>query len=695
MGSWKVETLGVAHLVDPAGERVRLERRAAALFAYLALSGRVAKYPLSCLLWPDSAPATVRNNMRQLLRRLRLTTSEVLVEGDAEWVQLTPGVQVDLAQLAAAAERGDHTQVLTFPDAPLLEGVLFDDCPELARWLDSSRYALEGWRRRAREGELARLEAAGEREAPLRLVRAWVQAEPESEEAARAQMRLHYVAGERSAALAAFERIKSVLETQLDLRPMPETLQLARTLEQGGHLPQTKGPGAAARLPLSVLRPPVLAGRTRAWEQLNEAYDSGQIIFITGEPGIGKSRLAEEFAESRGRWFRVEGRIGDRSVPYSSQARALRTLISQSPGLQVPERLRRELLRILPELGEPWERPPPLTSEGEKLRFYDAMAELTRSQMSRFETTLADDVQYWDAASNDYFLYAFSHAVDAPASTGLRRVIDTYREAELPPDLRASIERLVALGHARIIRLGPLEAEQVQEMMSGLGVAGVAEKASEVWRHTGGNPLFVVETVKHLLETGSLQAPWPERLPAPAKVASLIQRRLERLSSRALVLAQVAAVSRAQFSLPLAARMLRQGTSELRGAVRELEEAQVLLGERFSHDLVQEAVEAAIPAPMKGLLHGLLAALLEEDGAAPILVAHHWMQADEPARALPQLLRAASAGEEVMLPQEAADLYARAAHLLSEAGRHEDAARVRERERRCRLAVKAAPEGLA
>jgi predicted ATPase len=178
-------------------------------------------------------------------------------------------------------------------------------------------------------------------------------------------------------------------------------------------------------------------------------------------------------------------------------------------------------------------------------------------------------------------------------------------------------------------------------------------------------------------------------------VASLIQRRLERLSSRALVLAQVAAVARAQFSLPLAARMLRQGSSELRGAVRELEEAQVLLGERFSHDLVQEAVEAAVPAPMKGLLHGLLAALLEEDGAPPILIAHHWMQAEEPARALPQLLRAASAGEEVMLPQEAADLYARAAHLLSEAGRHEDAARVRERERRCRLAVKPAPEGLA
>jgi hypothetical protein len=48
-----------------------------------------------------------------------------------------------------------------------------------------------------------------------------------------------------------------------------------------------------------------------------------------------------------------------------------------------------------------------------------------------------------------------------------------------------------------------------------------------------------------------------------------------------------------------------------------------------------------------------------------------------------------------MLPQEAADLYARSAHLLSEAGRHEDAARVRERERRCRLAARPTPEGLA
>ena len=183
-------------------------------------------------------------------------------------------------QLAAAAERNDHAQVLAFPGAPLMEGLLFDDCAELARWVDASRYALEGWRRRAREGELARLEAAGERGAALHLVRAWVQAEPESEEAARAQMRLHYVAGERSAALAAFERIKTVLETQLDLRPMPETLALARTLELGGRLPEPQAPGAPARLPLSVLRPPVLAGRAQAWEQLRQAYEAGQIIFI-------------------------------------------------------------------------------------------------------------------------------------------------------------------------------------------------------------------------------------------------------------------------------------------------------------------------------------------------------------------------------------------------------------------------------
>ena len=160
--------------------------------------------------------------------------------------------------------------------------------------------------------------------------------------------------------------------------------------------------------------------------------------------------------------------------------------------------------------------------------------------------------------------------------------------------------------------------------------------------------------MKHLLETGALGQGWPSQLPLPGKVSTLIQHRLELLSPRALGLAQVAAVAGSRFSLRLASRMLRQPLAELGEAARELEAAQLLVDERFSHDLIHETLEATMPPPMKAMLHGLVAAVLEEDGASPLLLAHHWLRGCEPGRALPQLLRTASGDDEALLPGGAA-----------------------------------------
>ncbi|MBF5043230.1 AAA family ATPase [Aggregicoccus sp. 17bor-14] len=680
--------LGIARLVAPDGRALRLERRAAALFAYLALCGPSPKYPLACLLWPDSEPTMVRNNMRALLRRLRMLTDAELVLGDAEGLQLAPDARVDAALLREAAEGGRHADVLAASRAQVLEGLELEGCSELERWLEAMRVAVEGWRRTARERELARLEGAGDLGGALALVRGWVQVEPESEEAARAQMRLHFLRGERGAALAAFQRVSAVLEQELGVRPTPETLALAREIEHAApaHPPTATPPRPL--LPLAVRRPRILVGRDEAWEQVERACMAGKMVFLVGEAGIGKTRLSEEIAESWGMWHRTEGRLGDTAIPYASQARALRAILSQRPTLQLPEWIRRELLRLMPELGGPGEQPRPLSSAEDKLRFYDAVTEVMWSELGRFRTIVTDDVQYWDAASSELFTYALlSREARQGAAWRHERphLIDCYREAELPTWSRQAVARLVAAERAEVVRLAPLSAPEVHALLEGLGVRGLAEHAQALAQHTGGNPLFVVETVRHLLETGALERGWPERLPIPAKVSTLIQHRLERLSSRALVLAQVAAVAGAQFSLRLAARILRQPERELREAARELEGAQLLVDERFSHDLIHETLEAAMAPAMKAMLHGLVAAVLEEQGAPPILLAQHWLRAAEPSRALPQLLKAANGDEEVLLSPEAAELYATAATLLAQAGLIEDAALAREHERSLRL----------
>jgi predicted ATPase len=442
-----------------------------------------------------------------------------------------------------------------------------------------------------------------------------------------------------------------------------------------------------AALPLSVQRPPVLAGRQAAWRELEEAWAAGApLIFIAGEPGVGKSRLAEEFAERHGRWLRAEGRVGERDVPYAAHTRVLRTLLAQRPDVQLQEWVRRELIRLLPELAAPGELPAALHDERDLLRFYDANFEAMVALHSKLDTVIVDDLQYWDDASSRLFVYVLAR-IRGPEGHRLPRFIDCYRRNELSAYVERVARELTDAGSARRIELGPLTEEGVRELVAAVGVDGAEAHAGHIARFTGGNPLFVVETLKHLLETHALARGWPERLPPPGKVVLLIQRRLERLSPEALQLARVAALARTQFSLPLAARVLQQPEVALGQAAAELEAALLMVEERFTHDLVHEAVEAGIPAALQRTLHARLAEELAQRSAPTVLQAHHWLAAGVPQRGLALLVTAASAEEEAMLPGEAAALYARAAGLLESAGQLAEAQSLREREAACRRAV--------
>ncbi|QSQ28134.1 AAA family ATPase [Pyxidicoccus parkwayensis] len=680
--------LGLVCLQGPEGQRLRLERRAAALLAYLGLEGPSPKFPTASLLWPDSPPATVRNNMRQLLRRLRLACDGVeLVESDAECLLLSPRLSLDVASMKHAAAANAHAGVLealrTGGEGPLLAGFDFDDCDELARWLDGARAAVEGWVRTAREAQIQGHLAAGEWAPALALAQDWVQHEPESEQAGRHLIRLHYLQGDRGAALAAFARLRATLSHDLGVSPMPDTLALVRQIEKGTQVPQSS-PVAQPQLPLTVLRPPVLAGREEAWRQLEEGCEAGQLIFIVGDPGTGKSRLAEEFACTKGPWLRGEGRPGDQDVPYASQARAYRVQLARHPEVKLPDRLRVEMARIMPELGD-GRAPPPLLSEADELRFFEAHAEAMFLLLERERVVIADDVQYWDAASARLFTHAFTRILDPRARTRpLPCFIDCYRRGELPAYSEANVRKLVDAGVARIIDLEPLSADGVRRLLDSLDLPGASSHAEALTRYTGGNPLYIVETLKHLIETDSLHRDWPHRLPPPGRVGPLIQRRLERLTPLALQIAQLAAGAGARFRTVLVPEALEVGATVIHAALCELEAAQILVGERFSHDLVQEAVQATIGRSAGRFLHGRLAVVLERDGAPANVLAHHWLEAGQEVRALPHLFAAAQAAEELMLTEEAAEHHARAAAILTATGRHTDAASARAAEIRCR-----------
>jgi DNA-binding SARP family transcriptional activator len=667
--------LGGARLLG-RDEPLRLERRTAAVLAYLAMEGPIAKYQLAGLLWPESREETARNNMRQLLHRLRGATGAELVVGEAR-INLSDSLAVDAAELEAHALAGRNTQALAL-SGELLAGLDFADCSELDAWLQRARERLLGLRCRAADAEADRLERQGEFGPAIERVLQRLDLDPCAEEAWRRLMRLHYLAGDRAAALAAFARCRLTLQQELDTPPMPETQKLARQIELGAQLSRPVAQPRAS-LPVTVLRPPALVGREKEWMQLEEAWEAGQFVVIIGEPGVGKSRLARDFAASKGNYLLLDARPGDRQIPYATAVRSLRGVLARRRDVSLEPWIHRELARVMPELGEP---PPPMKDAGEKLRFLEACTEAIYRTSAGFSALVVDDIQYVDPGTVELSEYLFAKYFPFGKS-GLPPFIDCCRREELPAGSWEMFQRLLAAGQMVLIELEPLPTAAVGQMLASLELPGVERLAEDVTRFTGGNPLFIVETLKALVEMGSLESGWPERLPPPGKVRPIIQQRLGRLSPTALQLAQVAALAHETFQLELASEVLEVPLHSLGTALEELESALVLKGERFVHDLVFEAVREGIPTSFKALLHRRLAACLQRRQVQPPAIAHHWLEGGEPMRAAPFLLAAAEAEEASMRHGSAAELYTQAGDILEAAGHEADAWRTRRRAEHC------------
>jgi DNA-binding SARP family transcriptional activator len=656
---WQLVLLGHGQLTCD-GAVVRLERKTAALFAYLALEGPTSRSKLAGLLWPDSSEDAARSSLRQRLYRLRGSVGTDLVVSD-EPLRLDPTLEVDAVRFESLVFTNEYARALELEDG-LLVGNDYDDCPDLSEWVLAARERLEGIRREALAAQANRLEAAGDYAAALSAAERLLVRDPISEDAHRRVMRLHYLAGDRPAAIRAFEHCRAVLETQLGVTPLPETLTLATLISRGDGLPETMTPDRH-RIPIQVLRPPILAGREREWAQLEAAWEARQVVFIGGAPGSGKTRLMLDFAGSKGKFSSIEGRSGDAGVPYSTHARNLKRTLSEMPELleRLEPWVRRELSRLLPEL-EP-EAPAPIRDETEKLRFFQAIAHLTRIVIERGHASIVlDDLQFMDAGSFEVGTFITTRSFED--SEHFPRSLNAYRSHELSPEIASRIHELVNSGVAILIELEPLEEEAVAAMIGGIEITNLERLAAALTRYTGGNPLFIVETIKHLIETNQVSKEFPAQLPPPGKVGALIRRRLERLSSGALRVAQVAAIAETDFTLELAAKILEVGAFELTAPFAELELAQVLVGERFAHDLIFEATRERIPVPIKTLVHRRTAQHLERLKGDPARIAYHWLEAGLETQAVPWLLESASVAQAAFRKVEAVDFLERAVQVL-------------------------------
>jgi DNA-binding SARP family transcriptional activator len=660
--SWQLQVVGNIRLYD-ASKQPKPDRRTAAVLAYLALEGPTPRAKLAGLLWPDVADRPARNNLVQALRRLKKVTETDLVIGD-DTLNLVDFLEVDIAKLNVLAFQSRYEELLTVTGELLPRD--YDDLPEFSEWLLSQREKLSLLRREALTSVIRRDEKEGNYDVALRYAQTLLHLDVLDEDTYRLIMRLHYVTGNRAEAMKVFERCKSVLQKELGVEPSLETHKLAAdigfgTLELSPIKPKE------TTLPLSVLRPPLLIGREKEWTQLEEAWQEGKVIFIHGEPGSGKSRLMLDFVASKGEYALVDPRPGDEAVIYSTHARNMRRLMEQHPNEHIEPWVRTELSRLLPELSP--EAPPAMKDETAKLRLFEAIAWMTfRHQALGIKAIVMDDMQFIDAGSLEMGNYLASKNALAPLHEQLPS-LNAFRSNEISPQVETTIQNLVNTGMAVLIEVKPLNQDAIAELLESLGVPQFRNLTDRLSKYTGGNPFFILETLKNLLESGGDLSTFP----VPNRVSALIQKRLDTLQPTSLKLARVAAVANTDFSPQLAENILRTDALELAEGFAELERLQVLRGNAFAHDLIYEATLASIPAPIKTLLHGRVAGWLE---AAELKTARgnaartadHWLAAGEDEKAIPKLLEAARNYQANFRYVEAVEIFDKTALLLEKQG---------------------------
>jgi tetratricopeptide (TPR) repeat protein len=330
---------------------------------------------------------------------------------------------------------------------------------------------------------------------------------------------------------------------------------------------------------------------------------------------------------------------------------------------------RERIAPLVPELGTA--APAPAQRE----QMMEAVEALFAQALQRgLRCVVIDDLQFADAAS--------VALLQALAGRGDAGWIVTMRPAELGEAARAFCDAMQRLSSTQVLDLPALQADDVAELLDALGLDGLdgRTQAAALRARTGGNPLYVLETVKavlaqpgHALLLRRGEAPAAIEWPAAASVLRLIQQRLARLSPAALRLARCAAVAGQDLSSALAAAVLGLPVLDLADAWSELEAAQVLRDTGFAHDLIAEAALASVPDAVARPLHAEVAAWLEAHGGEPARVAEHWLAAHEAHRAVPPLLAAALRARQLWRNEEAGALYGRAGDILRTSGRGREA----------------------
>jgi predicted ATPase/DNA-binding SARP family transcriptional activator len=706
--------------VQLEGKSIHLETtKTLALLVYLIMRpGSHRRDMLAGLLWGEQDDGRAARSLRRALWNLRrvlcpqdseecpyfiVTRQEVAFERRSSyWLDVEQFARMTALpqELSSEAQLECLRKVVQLYRGDFVEGLYPKDALAFEEW------AL-GERARLREMALQALQrlsdlhtAQGEYDEAITTLRRLLALAPWLENGHRRLMLCHALTGQRSAALAQYERCRRTLQEELGTEPLPETTALYHRVLNQEITEVVSDPMTRQRgFPI----PFTGRGREHAWllEQWEAARrGGGGLTLIEGEAGVGKTRLVEEvlrFVSGRGavvmagRCYEFSG-----SVPYQPIAAALRAQIP-ALGSQIADLgdvWLAELSRLLPELRDirP-ELPGPvrISEKAARQRLFEAIARFLLEFGQQSWVLFLDDL-HWADPDTLSLLHHLVRALQGAAGW----LIGAYRPEETPLNhpltrLRQSLNRDHLLYP---LSLEVLTAKAVAQIAARL----VREKDSDIlatylFRESEGNPFILGEVLGELEGEGILRArgdTWrltgdPRQTHIlPERVQDVILQRTGRLSEEAQWRLSVAAVIGQPFTPELLASAAGEPVAALVGTL-EVSQARHLLQPDaagrydFVHDRIRATIYHHLSPQMCKLLHervgqALLGGAGRAEGLEPwstdtsegiaVQVAYHFERCLDPRRAAPYLAQAAEAARQVYAHEAAIDYYQRLLPLL-------------------------------
>jgi DNA-binding SARP family transcriptional activator len=717
----KIQLFGQTHIwID--GHEIKINRRKSrAVVYYLAASpGPIIRGHLIELFWLDLTRKKAQQALRTTLHGLRKSLGEYIEAGET-MVHLTPGAQVDVRSFEEIMNRADVEPSQLKSGLDLFQGDFLQDfyLPDSAAFEDWVIIQREVYRRMAKRGFnlLSKFYESRQNysDALDALDRALL-IEPLQEDLQREAMRLVYLAGDRPGAIRRYEHLIKLLDEEMGVPPMAETRALYDAilldkLVRPSPLPAPQGDrppprrvsqidqGYSAQEDESL----PFVGRQAELQNLGNLSLRGNLMLIEGGPGLGKTRLAEEFAMIHpGLVLTGTARELEQSLPYQPLIEAFRGLTrmaqwrqwSQELEAEIPAIWLSEAARLVPEFNFPPPPSIPLSVTGSvgappigESRLWEGIYQLLQG-LTKLTTILLfiDDLHWADKSTLGllgYLLRQFSGPKTGP--TPIIFMATARLDVENPPytTFLRMIQREGLLDRLTLNRLSAVEVDQLSNAITGEPAPTFSDW---LMKNSEGIPFILLELVRYAHQNKILVEAPPENGKAgfiidqstlstapvvPQTVYNLIKIRLEGLSEPAWRILNAAVAAGREFNFEVVARASALSENAALDAIDELLAARILqpLGQgqfRIDHSLTMEVAYREVGDLRHRIQHRRIAEAMESiysksqlEGMAGVL-AFHFAENNDLQRAAPYAIIAGQQANRFSAWNEAAHFYRQA-----------------------------------